>query len=304
MDDDSERPRDAAASSEDLPYPVDPQALLASVGQLTGVGLWVHDPAAGETWWSDRAKALCGIDPTRAPAFPVVVDRHVQTGADAVDDAFDAAITDGDPFDVECEVGGAGTAGRTTRIRCRPHATGDGTFTLHGTVRDITDAVRREQRIEVLRQTSQRLNDADSRQAVAEIVADASKNILGLVNTTIRLVDRGDDTLRTVVTTEECVERAGERPDYAVGEATPAARTYRTGEPRIEADHEATDDDHDRGELRSGLYVPIGSHGVLSAGDVVVDAFDDRDLEAASLLGQLGAEAFTRIGLAKRSRAI
>jgi hypothetical protein len=42
----------------------------------------------------------------------------------------------------------------------------------------------------------------------------------------------------------------------------------------------------------------------LSAGDVVVDAFAEHDLEAASLLGELGAEAITRIGWVKRSRAI
>jgi hypothetical protein len=171
-------------------------------------------------------------------------------------------------------------------------------------VRDVTDAKRQEQRIEILRRTSQQLRSASSKQEVAEIIADAAKNILGLVNTTVRLADEGRCTLRTVVATEECVERAGDRPDYPVEEETPAARTYRTGEPELHADHDETDDDHDRGALQSGLYVPIGNHGVLSAGDVVVDAFEEHDLEAASLLGQLGAEAITRIGWVRRSRAV
>ena len=56
--------------------------------------------------------------------------------------------------------------------------------------------------------------------------------------------------------------------------------------------------------LVSDVHVPIGDHGVLSAGDVVPGAFDDRDLEAAVLLGQIGAEALARIGWAKRSRAV
>lgn len=48
--------------------------------------------------------------------------------------------------------------------------------------------------------------------------------------------------------------------------------TFRTGEPELHADPEMTADDHNRGDLQSGPYVSIGGHGVLSAGDVVVDA--------------------------------
>jgi K+-sensing histidine kinase KdpD len=189
-------------------------------------------------------------------------------------------------------------------MHCAPRRSADGDRFLYGTVQDITDVKRREQRIEVLRQTSQELRSVSTRQDVAEILADAAKNILGLVNTTIRLSDANNRRLETVVATEECLERAGDRPDYSVDEETPAARTFRTGEPEHHADHEMTEDDHNRGELQSGLYVPIGEYGVLSAGDVVVDAFADHDLEAAGLLAQLGAEAITRIGWVKRSRAV
>ena len=43
---------------------------------------------------------------------------------------------------------------------------------------------------------------------------------------------------------------------------------------------------------------------VGQSADSAPGAFDDRDLEAAVLLGQVGAEALTRIGWAKRSRAV
>jgi hypothetical protein len=130
------------------------------------------------------------------------------------------------------------------------------------------------------------------------------KNILELETSTVRLVDGDGEVLRTVGATEECVERAGEHPDYPDDEQHPAARVYRTGEPEVYADVDASGDDRDRGELVRGISVPVGEHGVLSAGDVVRDAFDERDVEAAGLLGQLGAEAITRIGWAKRSRAV
>ena len=144
----------------------------------------------------------------------------------------------------------------------------------------------------------------NERENVVEIIADASKNILGLVNTTIRLVDESAETLRTVLSTEECVELAGERPDYPVDGDNPAARVYRTGDPEIFSDIQSADDGWDRGELVSGMYVPIGTYGVLSTGFVVADTFDEQDLEATSLLCQVGADALTRISWVKRSRVV
>lgn len=276
--------------------------LLSSFQQLTGVGVWYHDVSTGEAWWSRQAKEVNDIDPNRTPSFADVASRYADEAV--VLELFSDAVAEAEPFTADVALTGEGTTESSIRIHCEPRRSADGTLSLYGTVQDITDVKRREQRIEVLRQTSQELRSASSRQDVAEIIADAAKNILGLVNTTVRLVDTKDELLRTIVATEECLERAGERPDYPVDEETPAARTFRTGMPEIHANHEMTEDDHNRGDLQSGLYVPIGEHGVLSAGDVVVDAFADHDLEAAGLLGQLGAEAITRIGWVKRSRAV
>jgi hypothetical protein len=214
------------------------------------------------------------------------------------------ARRDGEAFVVDVTLPAEGTQTRSLRLGCEPRTRDGRVVPLHGIVQDVTDAKRREQRIEVLGRTSQRLKRAHSRQAVAEILADASKNILGLVNATVRLIDEDTETLRMTVATEECVERAGERPDYPVDRDNPATRVFRTGEPELYSDIAADENAQVRGELVSGIYVPIGDHGVLSAGDVVPGAFDDRDLEAAALLGQVGAEALTRIGWAKRSRAV
>ena len=300
----SDRNSEDVGQGEDLSAMSRPHEVLTSIQDLTDIGIWLHDTAVGRTEWSEQAKKLCGIDAGQAPSFVDAIDECTNAETSRIVDAFTAAIEDERPFSIEVKVAREGMTGRIIRIRCKPNTIDGDVVALHGTIQDKTNVVRKEQRIEVLRETSQRLKDADSQQDVAEIMADASKNILGLVNTTIRLVDKSDSMLCTVVATEECVERAGERPDYSVSETTPAARTYRSGEPELHPDHEATEDDFERGELQSGLDVPIGSHGVLSAGDIVLNAFDGQDLEAASLLGQLGAEAITRIGLAKRSRAI
>ncbi|MFA1611770.1 GAF domain-containing protein [Halobellus rubicundus] len=278
-------------------------ALLASLQRLTEIGVWSYDASVSRLWWSDQAKRIHGIDPDAQPTFEEVLKRYSEADRGRVNQRFTDAIEDREPFRIDVGLAGEGTTERSVRMYCEPHDE-DGTTVLRGAVQDVTDVKRREQRIEILRRTSQELRGASSRQEVAEILADAAKNILGLVNTTVRLIDEDRTILQTVVATEECVERAGDRPDYSIGEETPAARVYRSGEPEIHANHERTMDDHNRGELQSGLYVPIGDHGVLSAGDIVVEAFQNHDLEAASLLGQLGAEAITRIGWMNRSRAV
>lgn len=278
--------------------------LLSSLQRQTGMGIWLYDVSTRGLWWSESAKRIHGISEEEHLTFADVVKRYVDDDRDRVMQQFVTAIEDQEPFTVDVGLSGEGTTERSLRLHCEPETEGGKTIVLRGVVEDVTNSKRREQRIEILRRTSQELRGAGSKQEVAEILANTAKNILGLVNTTVRLIDEDRTTLRTFVATEECVERAGDRPDYPVTEDTPAVRVYRSGEPEIHPDHEHTEDDNDRGELRSGLYVPIGDHGVLSAGDIVVNAFEDHDLEAAGLLGQLGAEAITRIGWVNRSRAV
>ncbi|WP_144926896.1 GAF domain-containing protein [Halorubrum salsamenti] len=297
-------PESRTEAEHGIPAESRPVELLESVQQLTGVGVWLYDDDSDETWWSDQARDILGVTADIQPTFESVAEKFVEDDRRRSRELFERARERGEAFAVEVGFMNGGTTERYLRIRGAPRSDDSEGDTLYGTVRNITDAKRQEQRIEVLRKTSQELREANSRQAVAEIMADTAKNILGLDNTTIRLVDETEGTLQVVVVTEECVTKAGTRPDYPADKDTPAARTFRTGEPELHTDHSSTEDDQERGELRSGLYVPIGDHGVLSAGDITVDAFDERDVEAASLLGQLGAKAITRIGWTRRSRAI
>lgn len=279
------------------------EELLGIIQRLTDTGVWLHHPSTDETWWSEQAKKVLGIDSGVQPSFENISEKFTENDQASVKELYNEALETGDSFELDVGFTNGGTTERYLQICAAPQHTSE-SVVLCGTVRNVTDVKRQEQRIEVLRRTSQELREATSRQAVAEIMADTSKNILGLDNTTIRLVNNREETLQVVVATEECITTAGTRPDYSVDEATPAARTYRRGKPELHTNHSTTRDEQERGELRSGLYVPIGDHGVLSAGDVKVDAFDEQDVEAANLLGQLGAKAITRIGWTKRSRAI
>jgi hypothetical protein len=300
----TERPGRQGEWSTEWPFDgVAPRQLLASVGRLAGVGVWVYDPSTGTVQWSHRAKQLHGFARDDRMSLGDAVDQYGAEDGERVLELLDRAAEEDEPFDAVVSLVGNGTTDRAVRVRCEPQAEGDAVQLLHGTVRDVTEEQRREQRIRILRTTSQQLKEAQTREDVATVLADAAKNILGLVNTAVRLVDERSRLLEAVVVTEECVERAGERPDYPVDGDSAAARVFRSGEPERFADMRQVDD-WERGELVSGLCVPIGDHGVLSAGDIVTDAFGEADLAAAALLGDVGAEALTRIGWARRSRAI
>jgi len=181
--------------------------------------------------------------------------------------------------------------------------TDDGTVThFVGFQHDVTDLKRREQelverqrRFETLHDASRDLMDATRTEEVARITADAAKHILEYPHTTLRLADEADGLLRTAVATEESVAEAGARPNYRIDGDTPAARVYRTGEPLLYDELAEADDGYDRGDLRTGMYLPVGEYGVLSVGDTDVAAFDDADLEIVGVLAKLVAGALSRL---------
>jgi PAS domain S-box-containing protein len=154
---------------------------------------------------------------------------------------------------------------------------------------------RRQQRFERLHRASRRFMDAESVDEVARIAAEAAAETLGYPLATLRFADASVDRLRATATTAECEAVVGERPDYRADGPTPVAAVYRTGEPRIEDDLDAVDDGYDRGDLASGMYLPIGEYGVVSVGSTRPAAFDDRDLETVGVLAKLAAGAVSRL---------
>jgi hypothetical protein len=280
------------------------RGLLDTVQRLAGIGVWSYDDRTETLYVSDRTRQIHDIADAGALTVEELTACYSAADQSRVLAGFEGALEDGEPFTADVAISSEGTTERTVRLRCEPYREDGTVIGLRGTAADVTDEKLRERRIELLRETNMRLKQASSPAGVAEVLVDAAKNILGLVYTTVRLVDDSQETLHTVVVTEECVERAGERPDYPVEDDNPASRVFRTGEPEVYREIGPNFDDWDRGDLVCGIYVPIGDHGVLSTGDVVAEAFNEQDVEAASLIGELGGDAITRLKWGKRSRAI
>jgi len=157
---------------------------------------------------------------------------------------------------------------------------------------DITERRRRERTLERLHDATRDLLRADSRTAVAEIITEAVRDVLGYPMNLVRLVDDDDEVLRPVAITSAAERILGDRPVYPVGEGT-AGRAFADGETLIYDDVRAVDDGYDRRNARASMFVPIGEHGILSIGDTEVGAFDRSDRHLAEIFAANAATALT-----------
>jgi len=190
-----------------------------------------------------------------------------------------------------------------TTIACEDHMTvlygPSGEFRgTAGVIRDISERKRREELLSALQETSRSLMQAPSREAVADIVADATERVLGLDMAVVRLYDADERVLRPAAVTDAVVETLGERPVYGLEEGQ-AGRVFASGET---ASYDATHELDDSGTtVGSGLYVPVGVHGTLSVLSTEENAFDDIDRQVVALLATNAAAACNR---AKREQEV
>ncbi len=147
---------------------------------------------------------------------------------------------------------------------------------------DITDRKQREQNLAELHTATQELMQATTSQEVAEIACQTAEDVLGFSATAVNFYDETDGGLVPVAVSETTTELIGSPPVLDSGLAWEA---YQAGEPRIECDlTEAEAAYNPDTELRSELFVPFGTYGVLIIASTAVDAFDETDLSMAKIL--------------------
>ncbi|MFB6153464.1 MAG: PAS domain-containing sensor histidine kinase [Halodesulfurarchaeum sp.] len=254
----------------------------------------VVDPDGTIRFTSPSTERVLGFDPD-AEVGRNVVDRVHPAEKDTVREAFEQILAE---------------PGETTvmEYRCRT-ATGDWTWLesrgqnrlddpiIRGIVitsRDVTDRRRRERALETLHDRTRELVTADSQQAVADLTARAARDALDYPFTVVRLVTPDGGHLEPVAMTEEAEEVLGSRPVYEVGEGT-AGTAFAAGEPRLYEEFDDLDDGFDRGAARSGLFVPIGDHGVLAIGETDPGGLDEEDAQLARILAANAEVALDRV---------
>jgi|AntDeeMinimDraft_4_1070355.scaffolds.fasta_scaffold00317_11 predicted DNA binding protein/GAF domain-containing protein len=163
-----------------------------------------------------------------------------------------------------------------------------------------TGVARSPETITQLQAISRDLMQAPSRESIAGVVTRAVETVLDYDMSVVRLYDREEGVLEPISSSENAVERMGERPTYSLDEGLPG-KVFASGEPAVYDDVKALDDDFDRGPVRASMFFPIGVHGTLSIGATTSGAFDEVDRTMSALLATNAAAACNR---ARREREV
>lgn len=165
-----------------------------------------------------------------------------------------------------------------------------------------------EDRLRGLHQVSQQLLLADTADEAARIAVETGRDLFDLPMTACWEYDPGEELLRPLARTEECLQVIGETPTFERGEAliweafdSNEVRVYEEIRDRREIYNTET-------PLHSEIHVPLGDHGVIISGATEPRAFDEIDIKSLRLLGTLVREALTAVereqALAERGEAL
>lgn len=220
-----------------------------------------------------RGKPQSFIHPTEEKEkYETLFQRHISDNT-----AIYSRFPDGSPIFIEtndCEL---------VPVEINAHVfTLDDQTLIAGVFRDVTRRQEYERQLSALHEATRDLIDASTCNEIADLVISAANTILGYSRTVVRFVE--DESLKPVALTEQARSDLGGRPDYALHEDIPASNAYRQNEPLYYPDIDDIPDEHDRGDATSVMYLPIGNFGVLSIIDTAYDAFDQTDLDLASIL--------------------
>jgi len=157
---------------------------------------------------------------------------------------------------------------------------------------DITEKRSRERKIEALHEATRDLLSADSPSAVAAEVGEAIESILEFRINVIRVLRDGE--LCPVHVNDKAEELLSERPAYDVGESF-AGEAFAEQEAAVYTDIRDHDGGADLRPVRSWLYVPIDSYGLISVGQTEPNAFDETDLNLVQILASNAEIALQRL---------
>ena len=163
-----------------------------------------------------------------------------------------------------------------------------------GVLRDVSERKRRKRAINALHRTTRELIAADSAEDIADIIADAATDLLGLSNTTVHFYDDDQDALVPVAWTDTIDEAIGEPP--VLDRDSLAWKCFEDGTQRAYSDlDEQPDVRNEPTPAGSELIAPLDTYGVVIAASTERDAFEEYDRRLLTVLCENAAVALDRV---------
>ncbi|MFC4246601.1 PAS domain S-box protein [Natribaculum luteum] len=187
--------------------------------------------------------------------------------------------------------------GRSFKFWVLPLTDDDGdVFAAMAMSQDVTDRRQFEETLQALHDSTRQMIRSTTKAEVGETVVDAASNVLDLPGV---IVYRHDDDRDLLVPGARSVEADFMRqafPEVPPGDESITGHVFATGEsrnyddifesPRLQA--------HDT-EMRSGLFVPIGDHGIIVVGSDEIGSLDDRTRHLVEVLAANAETAYDRV---------
>lgn len=259
-------------------------------------GIYSLDPNFRIEWINDAITDQTGYDRTE------LLGQH--SSLLAQDDVFDlveelsSQMIEGEEnvanLDTELATKNGGYLPIETRFSMMPRQ--DGSHGFVGVVRDITNRKRYERTLTALHDSTRDLLHAESKSEVTEMIAETASDVLRLQGVAVYLFDGDDGRLEPSAWSEEMGTLTGELP--AVGPSDPALtwRAFVAGETISREDIREADDVYsEETAFRSGLYIPLGEHGVFLAESTDAGGFDEQTAELVDLLAASAEAALDRV---------
>ena len=165
-----------------------------------------------------------------------------------------------------------------------------------GVSMDITERTRHEHTLRALHDSTRGLLGMDTEQTIADHLVETAIEVLDFPGVVVYCFDEAENVLRPTAASDDGTDILGEPPVLGGDEPSITWQAFVTGNPEILDDVRTSEYVYDdETSFRSGLYVPLGAHGVLVVGSPEVGAFDDRTHDLADLLAATGEAALDRV---------
>lgn len=162
--------------------------------------------------------------------------------------------------------------------------------------RDISEQKEFEQTLTALHETSRELLAAGTKSEVSDTVVGAATDVLDFDGVVVYRYDDERNLLTPDARSMESDVDRGEFPEIPADEGTVTGRAFVDGEARRYDDLQDASVDRAEGtEMRAGLFVPMGDHGIVVAGAREAGSFEDRTLQLLEILAANAEATYDRV---------
>ncbi|PCR90283.1 PAS domain-containing protein [Natrinema ejinorense] len=176
---------------------------------------------------------------------------------------------------------------------------GDTVDRVIGIANDVTERVQYQEALNALHEATSHLLTVESKDEACEYIVNVATHVLELDSVVYRF-DEQNNELEPAAAASALESALGPPPRLQPNDSI-TWESFVTGDAVVYDDVRSDSRVYDEGTAaRSGLYVPLGEHGVLVALSTTVGEYDDETVELAQLFATAAEAALDRIGRTRR----